>query len=151
MATTAGKPEPAPSRAPEPAPAPPDPPLEARPAAATPTPSAPIAPDDAAAVRRVIDTYERAIESKDIALFRSVRPDLSAGEEQRLRASFAQVSRQQIDIRIEDLTITGDTAVARLARRDVVEMGGRAQTSQSVQVLRLARRGLGWVIVGLSR
>lgn len=115
-------------------------------------PAAPVrAESDDAGVRRAIDTYKRAIESKDVALFRAVRPGLSADEERRLRASFDQVTRQQIEIRIENLAITGDTAVARLARRDVVEMGGRTQTSQSEQTLRLARRGASWIIVEIGR
>jgi hypothetical protein len=107
--------------------------------------------NDEAAIRRVIATYERAIESKDLALFRSVRPDLSADEERRLRASFDQVSRQQIDIRIEGITVTGDTATARLARQDTLETGGRSQTTRSSQTLRLARRNASWIIVEIGR
>jgi hypothetical protein len=80
-----------------------------------------------------------------------VRPDLSADEERRLRASFNQVSKQQIDIRVESLSIVGDTAMARLARRDVIQTGGRMQTSQTQQNLRLVRRGSDWVIVELGR
>jgi hypothetical protein len=64
-------------------------------------------------VRRALDTYERAIEGKDVALFRSVRPTLSADEERRLRASFAQIDKQEIDMRVEQVTIAGDTAEAR--------------------------------------
>jgi hypothetical protein len=102
-------------------------------------------------VRRAIATYERAIESKDVALFRSVRPGLSADEERRLRASFDQVGRQQIEIEIESIAITGAGAVVRLTRQDVVESGGRSQTTRSTQTLRLARRESGWIIVELGR
>ena len=131
-------PAPAPARTPEP-PAP------------TPPPPAPVRESDDAAIRRAIATYERAIESEDLALFRSVRPGLSADEERRLRASFDQVTRQQIDIRIEAVTVTGDTATARLARQDTVETGGRSQTTRSTQTLRLARRNADWIIVELGR
>ena len=63
-------------------------------AAARPPPAAaPVRESDDAAIRRAIATYERAIESKDLALFRSVRPGLSADEERRLRASFDQVTQ----------------------------------------------------------
>jgi serine/threonine protein kinase len=130
---------------------PPPAPAPAR-AAEPPAPApAPARESDDAAIRRAIGTYERAIESKDLALFRSVRPDLSADEERRLRASFEQVTRQQIDIRIETITVTGDTATARLARQDTVDMGGRSQTSRSTQTLRLARRNADWIIVELGR
>jgi serine/threonine protein kinase len=124
------------------------------PAAARPEPPAPAAPvreSDEAVIRRVIATYERAIETKDLALFRSVRPGLSADEERRLRASFDQVTRQEIDIRIEGITVTGDTATARLARQDTLETGGRSQTTRSSQTLRLARRNASWIIVELGR
>ena len=114
-------------------------------------PPAPARESDEAAIRRAIATYERAIESEDLALFRSVRPGLSADEERRLRASFDQVTRQQIDIRIETITVTGDTATARLARQDTVDMGGRSQTSRSTQTMRLSRRGADWIIVELGR
>ena len=119
-----------------------------------PTPAAPPAPareSDDAAIRRVIGTYERAIETKDLALFRTVRPSLSADEERRLRASFEQVDEQRIEIRIESIAVTGDTAIARLVRQDTVGRSGRSQTTQSTQTLRLARRGAAWVIVELGR
>lgn len=102
-------------------------------------------------MRRALDTYERAVESKDVALFRSVRPTLSADEERRLRASFAQIEKQDIEMRVEQVTISGDTAEARVARVDTVQTGGRAQTSRSTQTIRLARRGAGWIIVELGR
>ncbi len=130
---------------------------ERRPAPAEPAPipaAAPVVPareSDDALVRRALDTYERAIEGKDVALFRSVRPTLSADEERRLRASFAQIERQEIEMRVEQVTITGDTAEARVARVDTVQTGGRAQTSRSTQTIRLARRGAGWIIVELGR
>jgi hypothetical protein len=102
-------------------------------------------------IRRALDTYVRAIEGKDVALFRSVRPALSADEERRLRASFAQVEKQDIELRVENIAIAGDTAEARVSRVDTVTAGGRAQTSRSTQTIRLARRGAGWVIVELGR
>jgi hypothetical protein len=149
-------PPPSPPAPVDPAPRPPEPPVERRPPPAeapAPTPPAPPAPveSDDAAIRRVIGIYERAIESKDLTLFRSVRPSLSADEERRLRAGFDQVDRQQIDIRIESIAVTGDTATVRLTRQDVVQRGGRSQTTASSQTLRLARRGGGWIIVELGR
>jgi serine/threonine protein kinase len=137
------------------APVEPAPPVvEATPPAPSPPPVAappPARESDDAAIRRVIGIYERAIESKDLTLFRSVRPSLSADEERRLRAGFEQVDRQEIDIRIESIAVIGDTATVRLARQDVVQRGGRSQTAASSQTLRLARRGTGWIIVELSR
>ena len=154
--TASPPPAPAPTAvAPPPSAAPPEPPkVERRPEPAAETPpaaAAPVRESDEAAIRRVIATYERAIETKDLALFRSVRPGLSADEERRLRASFDQVTRQEIAIQIEAIAVTGDTATARLARQDTLETGGRSQTTRSSQTLRLARRNASWIIVELGR
>ncbi len=115
------------------------------------TPAAPARESDEVLVRRALTTYERAIEGKDVALFRSVLPDISEDEIRRLRASFAQIERQEIAIKVEQLTITGDAAEARVARVDTVHSGGRPQASRSTQTIRLARRAGGWIIVELGR
>ena len=116
-----------------------------------PAPATPVRESDDTLVRRTLDTYVRAIEHKDIALFRSVRPSLSADEERRLRASFAQIEKQSIELKVDALAITGDTADAKVTRVDTVQAGGRAQTSRSNQTIRFARRGGSWVIVELGR
>ncbi|MCC6990667.1 MAG: serine/threonine protein kinase [Acidobacteria bacterium] len=139
----------APARA-EPAPERRAAPVEPAPIPAA-APAIPARESDDTLVRRALETYERAIEGKDVALFRSVRPALSADEERRLRASFAQIEKQDIEMRVEHVTISGDTAEARVARVDTVQTGGRAQTSRSTQTIRLARRGAGWIIVELGR
>lgn len=120
--------------------------------AATPLPSipptAPVESDDAL-IRGVIRTYERAIETKSIDLFRSVRPGLTATEESRLRASFSQVDSQQVDIVIEELRIDGRMATLRLSRRDTIMSGGRRQTATSRQSLRLEKSATGWIITAI--
>jgi len=50
--------------------------------------------DDEAAIRRVVATYQRAIENKDLALFRSVKPNLSREEERRIEEGFRAVTSQ---------------------------------------------------------
>ncbi|MFN7977261.1 MAG: hypothetical protein U0P30_03940 [Vicinamibacterales bacterium] len=148
---------PAPAPAPPPAAEPTRAPESFTPRAASPekrpepAPAAPARESDDAQVRRALDTYVRAIENKDIALFRSVRPGLSADEEKRLRTSFAQVEKQSIEMKVDAIAITGDTADAKVSRVDTVQAGGRAQTSRSNQTIRLARRGGSWVIVELGR
>jgi len=98
-------------------------------------------------VRGVIRTYERAIETKSVDLFRSVRPGLSAAEESRLRASFSQIDSQQVDVVVEELRVEGRTATARISRRDTMIMnGGRRQTASSRQTLRLEKSAGGWII-----
>jgi hypothetical protein len=102
-------------------------------------------------IRRVIATYERAIETKSIDLFRSVRPALSAAEESRLRASFSQVDSQQVDVVVESLRVEGRTAVARITRRDTFVSGGRRQSQVSQQTLRFEKTPTGWIISEIGR
>jgi serine/threonine protein kinase len=108
-------------------------------------PSSPVESDDAL-IRGVIRTYERAIETKSVDLFRSVRPGLSAAEENRLRTSFSQVDSQQVDIVVEDLRVEGRTATVRISRRDTITNGGRRQNASSRQTLRLEKGAGGWII-----
>jgi serine/threonine protein kinase len=108
-------------------------------------PASPAESDDVL-VRGVLRTYERAIETKNVALFRSVWPGLSAAEETRLRASFNQIDSQQVDIVVEDLRIEGRTATVRISRRDSIMNGGRRQTQSIRQTLRLEKAAAGWII-----
>jgi hypothetical protein len=94
----------------------------------------------------VIRTYERAIETQSIDLFRSVRPGLTADEESRLRTSFSQVDSQEVEIVIQELRIDGRAATLRLSRRDTIMSGGRRQTATSRQTLRLEKAAAGWII-----
>jgi hypothetical protein len=103
------------------------------------------AEDDEAAIRKVIATYARAIETKSISLFRSVKPNLSAEEERRITAGFRSVTSQQVAITILSIDRRGDTAVVRLRRRDTVMAGGRQQTSEGQQTITLSKPG-SWVI-----
>jgi serine/threonine protein kinase len=144
---TADNTEPAGRPAERPAPTPPPAPAPDRSAPAT--PARPPASDDEAAVRRVVASYARAIENKDVSLFRSVKPNLSREEERRLQDGFRAVVSQQvqitplsIDIHDQDATVTGQ-------RRDVIDAGGRRQTVESRQTFRLARTSAGWVITDI--
>jgi serine/threonine protein kinase len=141
-----------------PAPAQPSPAAEPPPAATPPRNSAPLpattptlppaaaVESDDAAIRSVIRTYERAIETKSIELYRSVRPNLSSAEETRLRESFRQVDSQQVDIVVESLRVDGRTATVQLSRRDTLVTSGRRQTASSRQVLKFEKSAAGWII-----
>jgi serine/threonine protein kinase len=126
------------------------------PAAAARTPAETVklpaaSPSEESAIREVIASYERAIETKSIDLFRSVRPGLSAAEEARLRESFRQVVSQEVTIRILDLKISGASATVRLSRVDTIVSAGRRQTQNSQQTLRLNKTASGWVIAEIGR
>ena len=155
-ATPAQTPAPAAAQ-PQPTPAtePPATQLPPRNAAAPPPPlpstvprTSPVESDDAL-VRGVLRTYERSIETKNVDLFRSVRPGLSAAEENRLRTSFSQIDSQQVDIVVEELRIEGRSATVRISRRDTIMSGGRRQTNSSRQTLRMEKAAGGWIITDI--
>lgn len=110
-----------------------------------PTPAPPVESDDAA-IRRVIHTFEQAIETKDIGLYRSVRPNLSKAAETVLMNSFRQIDSQEIDLRVENLRIDGRTASARIVRRDTLITSGRRQVQNSTQTLKFEKTATGWII-----
>jgi len=100
-----------------------------------------------AAIRRVIGAYARAIEGKDLALFRTIKPSLSRQEERRLRDGFDAVSSQRVHLTILSIDRRGDEASVVVRRQDTIEAGGRSQTTAGQQVFSLARTSAGWVIV----
>jgi serine/threonine protein kinase len=113
-------------------------------------PTSPVESDDAL-VRGVLRTYERAIETKNVDLFRSVWPGLSAADESRLRTSFSEIDSQQMDIVINELRIEGRTATVRISRRDTMTMrGGRRQTTSSRPTLHMQKGAAGWIITEIK-
>jgi serine/threonine protein kinase len=129
--------------APEPSPKPLPPPPRVEP------PAKPPAQNDDASIRQLIAAYARAIEQKDMALFRSIKPNLSREEERRLQDGFRAVTSQQVNLTIVSIDREGDTASVVVDRQDIVRAGGRQYTSKSRQTLRLARMGSGWGIVDI--
>jgi len=98
-----------------------------------------------------VATYARAIETKDLALFRSVKPNLGADEERRIQQGFRAVTSQKVNITILSLERRGDQASLRLRRQDLIEAGGRRQAPESQQTLTLAKTNGNWVIVEIGR
>jgi serine/threonine protein kinase len=168
------RPEPAPASQPtpveaQPAPARPVAPPEVTPPIPTPQPAAnppaanekaerkpdtapappPPAEDDDAAIRRLVASYGRAIESKDVALFRSIKPNLSEQEERRLREGFRAVTSQHVTLTVLSIARHGDEATVSVRRRDTIQAAGRPQTSESHQTVRVARTNGNWVITDI--
>jgi hypothetical protein len=104
---------------------------------------------DDAAIRRVIASYARAIENKDVGLFRAIKPNLSREEERRLEESFRAVTSQKVNLTIVSIDRRGDQATAIVRRRDTIQLGGRQQAAESQQAIRLARDGRDWTIVDI--
>jgi serine/threonine-protein kinase len=99
------------------------------------------------AIRRVIGDYERAIETRDLGLFRTVKPNLSGQEERTLRATFAQVKSHQIEVTLGPIEVDGTQARVRLTRHDVID-GKPFDFQQNVV---LVKQGGAWTIREIGR
>jgi tetratricopeptide (TPR) repeat protein len=106
-------------------------------------PAATGAPGDDAGIRKVIADYARAIEGKDLALFRAVKPNLSGEEAKRLQDSFKAIKSQKVGITIDSIQVDGAQATVRVSRQDTIN--GQAMRAVS-QTFRLAQGGPGWTI-----
>ncbi len=120
---------------------------------ATLAPTAAASSGDAAqmAVRRtVFESYRRAIESQDIALFRSLKPDLTTNEEKALRESFKAIKSQVVGLTEESVQVDpgGERATVKVSRQDIVN--GRP-TPRFSQTFHLVRSGSGWQIQSMGQ
>ncbi len=120
-----------------------------------PAPAAPRAPSDGeekAAIRQALATYERAIESENLDLFRQIKPNLSAAEAKRLQNSFDAIDSQEVELDIQSIHIEGDRATVKLTRRDVIVIRGRSQNGNSRdQTFLLAKTAGSWVITQIGQ
>jgi len=107
--------------------------------------------DPRAEIRALLNDYVRALESKDLTLLRRVRPGLTDDELNHTRASFEVKRSQKVDLRVYEITVTGEEAQALGRREDsfVLRSGQRFQTETRV-VFTLKRGPRGWVIDGLQ-
>jgi len=116
-------------------------------ATAPPAPAPARGPADDTQIRELVGDYGRAIATKDLTLFRRVKPNLSDDEEQRLRQAF-EVGEQDVNIEIVAVEASGAAAQVRLVRRDTI--GGKA-IKPFEQVLSLRRGSQGWMIESIGR
>jgi serine/threonine protein kinase len=110
-----------------------------------------VAEDDDLMIRRVIEAWVQAIERKDLAAYRAVKPNLSPAEVRRIEEGFRSVSSQRVAITILGINHEGQNAVVRLRRRDTIVAGGRQQTTDIQQTMTVARSGAGWIITEIGR
>lgn len=147
---------PPPTSAAAPTPAPATPPPATAPPATRPAPTPPPAtappvsagPSAETLVRRVIADFGRAIETKDVALYKSVRPGLSGDDERKLRAAFESVRSQEVDLTVQSVSIDGSQAVVHVLRAGRVN---GQQVPTQPQTFRLVKRPSGWVIEDIGQ
>lgn len=118
-----------------------------RPTTAPPVSTAPSVAQEEASIRQTLANYERALEAEDIALFRRVKPNLTADEESRLKESFDTVDSHAVELSIENMSIESNSAAVTVTRRDIIVIDGRSQNgNERRQVFKLSKSGGGWVI-----
>ena len=118
-----------------------------------PAPSAPAAPPAPSAanprgeIRALLDTYVRAIETKNLALLQQVRPGLSADEINRARARNEIKRSHKVDLKVDEITINGDEGKAAGRREDDITLKeGQRVRLESKFVYTVKRGPRGWVI-----
>jgi hypothetical protein len=117
-----------------------------------PTTSAPTRAQEEAAIRQVLVDYERALETKNIALFREVKPNLSPNDEKRLTDAFRTTDSQDVQITVNSIAIEGDNATVGVSRHDIITIKGRSQDGNTrPQSFVLSRAGGKWVIVQIGQ
>ena len=99
-------------------------------------------------IRRLITDYAQAIETRDIPLFKKVKPNLSKEEEDRLRRAFETIQSQVVKITVLAIEVQGGQATARLARRDTIN---GSLVSSFPQTLSLGKGAGGWIIEQIGR
>jgi hypothetical protein len=107
----------------------------------------PESPDEAA-IRQVLVEYAQAIESKDLARFRAVKPNLTKDEELRLQKAFASVQSQVVKITIQSIQVQDRQATVRVSRRDTINS---SMIASFPQTLLLDRAPEGWTIREIGR
>jgi hypothetical protein len=100
------------------------------------------------AVKHLLATYQRAIETKDLALFKSVKPNLTDDEARRLRKAFDSTRTQQVQITVASVDCQEKTCVVHLNRRDTLDS---SIVSSFPQTMRLAQSSDGFVIEEIGR
>jgi len=107
--------------------------------------------NDDSLITRVIDAWARAIENKDLAAYRALKPNMTAAEQRRIEEGFRAVSSQRVTITILGIDKRGAQALVRLRRRDAIVVDGRQQTTETQQTITVARAGSSWVIRDIGR
>jgi serine/threonine-protein kinase len=110
--------------------------------AEAPTPAPPPTPTgsgDEGAIRELVAQYERAIETRDVGLLKTLKPDLSGKEQDALRRAAAN----DVRITVGTLQLNGDKATVMCARTDRL---GDGKSFNIQQTLILAKKGGRWVI-----
>jgi serine/threonine protein kinase len=122
----------------------------AAPASAPAAAPQPAPPGDARPeIERALETYRRAIESRDLTRLKLAYPGLTPEQAKAWAAFFANVTDLSAILKIEDLEVTGDRAQARVAATYEFRSGAK-QTQQVEQVAVFERAATGWRLTSVK-
>jgi hypothetical protein len=112
-------------------------------------PEGPTPEQDEQAIRQLVATHGRAIETKDLGLYRSIWPTLSPEQARLVQEGFRAVTSQRVELTVVNITRQGNEATVTVRRRDMIQAGGQQSTRDSQQTMTVARQGARWVIVNI--
>ena len=100
------------------------------------------------ALLKVLEAYVRAIEVKDVDLFRTVKPNLSMDEERRARKAFESIQSHTIVMTILAVDVQGTLATVKVSRRDTIN---KSIVSSFPQTFALEKAKDGWFVRDIGR
>jgi len=103
--------------------------------------------DDDAAIRKLITDYRKAIQTKDLALFKTVK-QVTDEEERRVKRAFESIKSQEVEITVLAIDVKGDKANVKATRRDVIDGSFVASFPQNFVMSKGAR---GWSITEITK
>jgi hypothetical protein len=103
---------------------------------------------EATHIRKVLEAYIRAVEAKDVQMFRTVKPNLSEEEEKRVRTAFKSIQTQVVKMNVLSLDVKEAKATVKVSRRDTIN---GSIVSSFPQTFQLAKETAGWRIEDIGR
>jgi hypothetical protein len=103
---------------------------------------------EAIGIRKVLEAYVRAVEAKDMEMFRTVKPNLTEEEEKRARAAFKSIQSQVVKMNVLSLDVKEGKATVKVSRRDTIN---GSIVSSFPQTFSLAKETAGWTIQDIGR
>ena len=103
---------------------------------------------EASGIRKTLEAYIRAVEAKDLQMFRAIKPNLSDEEEKRARAAFKSIQTQVVKINVLSVDLKDGKATVKVARRDTIN---GSIVSSFPQTFQLAKQDAGWMIQDIGR
>ena len=114
-------------------------------------PQVPKVGDSHVEIHALLDTYKKAFESLDSALYRVVRPSVSEAELRKLKESFAYTRSHTLALTVESINMSADEAEVKGRQKGVqVFKDGQQLPYDKGVTFKVKRAPKGWVIVSIN-